>query len=105
MFIEKFLLAAYISAVALGQHVLQHRADRGRGHWLGTDARLYRNLELLPGNELLELVAHDLLPGVGLGWRDGETEIEIEVWFVDRHRAGSWGERYHKITAPTFPTS
>ena len=57
LLLEELALTGNISAVALGQHVLAHCLDGLAGNDLRSDGGLYRYLELLTRNQLLELLA------------------------------------------------
>ena len=54
LFFEQFALAGDVAAVALRRHILAHRLHRLAGNDLGPDGRLYRNVELLARDQLLE---------------------------------------------------
>src|SRR6185437_7117552 len=65
LLLQQFALPRDVSTVALGQHVLAQRLDRGPRDHLRADGRLDDHLEELPWDELLQLVG-DLAPPVVL---------------------------------------
>src|SRR3954451_1481359 len=54
LLLEQLALAGDVPAVALGEHILAHRADGLTGDDVGTDGRLHGNFEHLARDELLE---------------------------------------------------
>ena len=57
LLLQELALAGDVAAVALGQHVLAERLDRLAGDDPAADRGLDRHLELLPRDQLLELLA------------------------------------------------
>src|SRR5215813_10032280 len=55
LLLQQLTLARDVPAIALRQHVLAQRLDRLAGDDIGTDRRLYRHVEHLPGDELAHL--------------------------------------------------
>ena len=66
LLLQKLALAGDVAAVALGQNVLSHRLDRLASDDPAADGGLDGDLELLAGNELLELLRHLQPVGVRL---------------------------------------
>src|SRR5262249_28876282 len=58
LLLQQLALARDVAAVALGQHVLAHRADVLAGDDTRADRGLDRDLELLARDQLLELGRH-----------------------------------------------
>ena len=57
LLLQQLALTGDVTSVALGQHVLAHGLYGLTGNDLGSDGGLYRYLELLSGNQFLELLA------------------------------------------------
>ena len=66
LFFEQLALAGDVAAVALGQDVLAHLLHRLAGDDLRTDSGLDGDVELLTGEQLLELLAHAAAEGLGV---------------------------------------
>src|SRR6476620_12658879 len=58
LLLEQLALAADVTAVALGEHVLADRADVLASDHASADGGLDRHLELLARDQLLELAGH-----------------------------------------------
>jgi hypothetical protein len=57
LLLQQLLLARHVAAIALGQHVLAQRLDRGARDDLRADRGLDRHVEHLPRNQLAHLLA------------------------------------------------
>src|SRR5688572_26349134 len=66
LLLEELLLAGGVAAVALGQHVLAHRLDRGARDDLGADRGLDGHVEHLPRDQLAHLLAQLATAPVGV---------------------------------------
>src|SRR5687768_6841377 len=64
LLLEQLALAGDVAAVALGEHVLAHRADVLPRDHASPDRGLDRHLELLPRDQLLELAGQHHAIGV-----------------------------------------
>ena len=58
LFLEQFPFTGNVTAVALGRHILSYGLYRLTRYYLCPYRGLYCNIELLTGNELLQLLAH-----------------------------------------------
>ena len=66
LLLEKLALTRYVATVALGRHVLAHLLHRLAGDNLATDGGLDGNVELLAGDEFLELLTHAAAEVIGV---------------------------------------
>ena len=64
LLLQQLALTGDVTSVALGQHVLAHGLYGLAGNDLGSDGGLYRYLELLSGNQFLELLADTAAEGI-----------------------------------------
>src|SRR5205823_14955276 len=82
LLLEQLALARDVAAVALGQHVLAHGADRLTRDDAAADGRLHRHLEQLARDELFELLDEGLAQRVGLlavgNQREGVDGLAID---------------------------
>src|SRR5262245_59155502 len=74
LLLEQLALAGDVAPVELGRHVLAEGLHRLAGDHLAADRRLDRDVELLPGQELLQLLGHPPAVLEGLVAVDDHTE-------------------------------
>src|ERR1700691_4912181 len=58
LLVEELALARDVAAIAFGRHVLAQRLDRFARNHFAADGSLHRNLEQVPRDEVLQLLAH-----------------------------------------------
>ena len=66
LFLKQLALAADITTIALGCHILTNLLHRLAGNNLSTDGSLNGNIKLLAGNELFQLLARPAAKGDGI---------------------------------------
>ena len=83
-FSSSFVLRADVAAVALGQHVLAQRLDRGARDDLRADRGLDRHVELLARNQVLHPLDQFAAAAVGVAAMHDQAQ-RIDAIAVDQH--------------------
>src|SRR4051812_37138117 len=65
LLVQQLALACNVAAIAFGRDVLAQRLDGFTCNHLAADRRLHGNLEEVPRNQILELLAHRTSPHFG----------------------------------------
>src|SRR6266568_8409808 len=84
LLVEQLALAADVTAIALGQNVLAHGADRLAGNDLAANRRLQRDVEHLARNQLAQLVDEHAPLVINLVLVDDHAQ-RIDRLAVDQH--------------------